>query len=500
MNPLLGREGARAFDKKWIDAGVPSLLLMENAGRGAADVAVTMLGGSPKDKRVVVVCGTGNNGGDGLVVARRLHTLGATVRVLVVGEEQRFTHETAVQARAYRAVGHIEPFGAFEADLIVDALFGTGLSRALEGAPAEAVRRINASGAEVLALDVPSGLDANTGAVLGDCVRATRTVTFGYAKTGLYTPRGSEHTGVVDVVDIGVPAHETAPVAWLITRSDVYGALQRRRAGAHKNHNGHVLVIGGSPGKTGAPQLSAYAALRAGAGLVTVATWPASVESLGALPISAMRAALDLEDLSRLVAGMRAVVAGPGLGTGADAARVFVHLCTAYEGPVVFDADAFTWAAKKAYRFARKGPTVLTPHPAELARILNRSTQDIEGDRLRFAREAASATGAVVVLKGAHTVVAAPDATPIVSPHALAALGVAGSGDTLAGIVGALLCAGHVPQEAAWLGVWLHAEAARRVAAAHGHTDRGLLPTEFADALPALFADSPIRRFVIRDS
>lgn len=489
MNPLLGREGARAFDKKWIDAGVPSLLLMENAGRGAADVAVGMLGGRASGQRVVVVCGTGNNGGDGLVVARRLHTLGASVRVLLVGEEEKLTHEAAVQARAYRAVGRIEPFGDFEADLVVDALFGTGLSRALEGAAAAAVDRINASGAKILALDVPSGLDANTGAVLGTCVRATRTATFGYAKTGLYTPRGSEHVGGIDVVDIGVPPDETAPVAWLVTRSDVHRAIHRRHAGAHKNANGHVLVVGGSPGKTGAPQLAAYGALRAGAGLVTVATWPASLDALGALPISAMRAPLDLDELPKLLDGMRAVVAGPGLGTGDEAARVFVHLCTAYEGPVVFDADAFTWAAKKPYRFARKGPTVLTPHPAELGRILDRSAKDIESDRLRFAREAAAATGAVVVLKGAHTVVAAPDGTPIVSPHAVAALGVAGSGDTLAGIVGALLGAGHVPEEAAWLAVWLHAEAARRVAAARGNTDRGLLPTEFADEIPVLFAD-----------
>ncbi len=488
MIALVGREGASAFDKKWIDAGVPSLLLMENAGRGAADLAAAqLLDGTPAGKQVVVVCGTGNNGGDGLVVARRLRTLGASVRVLLVGAEARFTHEASVQARAYRALGSIEPFADFEAELVVDALFGTGLSRALEGEAEAAVLRINASGAKVLALDLPSGLDANTGVVHGACVRATRTATFGYAKTGLYTPRGSEHAGCIDVLDIGVPQDQSNPAAWLVGASDARSAVRRRAGGSYKNSNGHVLVVGGSPGKTGAPQLAGYAALRAGAGLVTVATWPSSLDALSSLPISCMRAPLDLDALAKSFEGMRAVVAGPGLGTGADAGRVFVHLCTAYEGAVVFDADAFTWAAKKAYRFARKGPTVLTPHPAELARILDRDTQDIEANRMCCAREAADATGAVVVLKGAHTVVAAPNGTPIVSPHAQPALAVAGSGDTLAGIVGALLGAGYVPEEAAWLGVWLHGEAARLAVVANANTDRGLLPTEFADQLPALF-------------
>ena len=325
-------------------------------------------------------------------------------------------------------------------------------------------------------------------------MRATLTATFGFAKTGLYTPRASEHVGEVALVDIGVPAAVApaeAPSAWLVTAPDARAAIrrQRRQAGAHKNANGHVLIVGGSPGKTGAPQLSAHGALRAGAGLLTVASWASSFAELHALPMSAMRSVLDPETLAGLLPKMRAVVAGPGLGTGEEAARIFEQLVAGdYEGPLVLDADAFTWAAKQPERLQRKGPTVLTPHPAELARVLGRETRDIESDRLAAAHDAAARTGAVVILKGAHTVVAAPERTAIVSPLAVPALGVAGSGDTLAGIVGALLAAGHEAEEAAWLGVWLHAEAARTVAARRSGTDRGLAPNELADGLPDLFA------------
>lgn len=496
MIPLITRDRARAFDAEWIARGVPSLLLMENAGRGAAELAVQrFFAGDARGKRVVVVCGRGNNGGDGLVLARRLHVLGAQTRVSMLEEPAKggvATGDAGLELEAYRALGL--PVAAWStgaldpADLIVDALFGTGLSRALEGAAAAIVQAINAASAPVLALDVPSGLDADTGIVHGaHCVRATVTATFGLAKIGLYTPRGSELAGEVIGVDIGVPSQllvDEQPGAWLITEADARAKLAARRVAAHKNANGHVLVIGGSPGKTGAPQLAAYGALRAGAGLVTVASW--QPDALTALPMSVMRRALDASWDAEL-ARMHAVVAGPGLGTGREAAAVFERLI-AHEGALVLDADAFTWAAKQPGLFVRSAPTVLTPHPAELGRVLGIETKAIEADRLVAARAAASATGAVVVLKGAHTVVAAPDQIPVVSPFAVPVLGVAGSGDTLAGVIGALLGAGHAAFEAAWLGVWLHGEAARVVASAHGGTDRGITPTEVADALPRLFA------------
>lgn len=494
MIPLLGRARVRAFDAAWIDAGVPSALLMENAGRGAAEIAeAQLLGGVAAGKRVVVVCSVGNNGGDGLVVARRLRTLGADVRVVICGDPARGSVDFTQQLAALRALGDVSVGAANEplasADLLVDALFGTGLSRALDGEAAALVQAMNAHPAPVLALDVPSGLDADSGAVLGEvCVRAALTATFAFRKIGLCTPRGREQAGAVVLVDIGVPAtlaDGEQPAAWLLEPADVRRSLRARNVSSHKNRSGHVLIIGGSPGKTGAPQLAAHGALRAGAGLVTVATW--RPEELNALPLSAMRRPLDAEwtgDLPR----MAAVVAGPGLGIGDEAARVFEALL-ATDRALVLDADAFTWAAGRPSAFVREAPTVLTPHPAELGRLLGATVHALESDRLKAARDAAAATGAVVVLKGAHTVVAAPGAVPVVSPFAVPALGVAGSGDTLAGVIGALLGAGHQAFEAAWLGIWLHAAAAERVAVAHGGTDRGLLPTEVADGLPALFAE-----------
>jgi NAD(P)H-hydrate epimerase len=502
----------RAFDKRAIEVcRVPSLLLMENAGRGATDVLVReLLDGDAVNARVIVVCGTGNNGGDGLVIARHLLLRGADPTVWLCGDAAKASPDTRANLEAWRGVGgevQTLPAGSplellkdalGEADLVVDALFGTGLDRPLDGFFAEVVRAMNAATAPRFAVDLPSGLDADTGRALGVAVEARVTVTFAHHKLGLLTPGGAAVAGRVHVVDIGVPvtlaAHLGASVQ-LMEKGDLGTWLVPRAPGAYKSSAGHVVVIAGSPGKIGAPQLVAHGAMRAGAGLVTIATWLEAASAIEGNVLEVMTARIDPrkagESLDALLAHKpQAVVVGPGFGLGDDARKAVEHVLASWQGPIVVDADALTMFAGKPGVFMAARKAVLTPHPGEAARLLGKTPADIEADRFRAARELVVATGAVVVLKGAHTVVASSDARMVVSSVACPALGTAGSGDVLGGIIGAMACA-LPPFEAACAGVLLHALAGEVWSRAHGGADRGLLASEIADMLPQLMSRSP---------
>src|SRR5579863_10090018 len=310
MKPLFSRAQMRAFDAYAIaECHVPSVVLMENAGRGATEVLVRELcSGDASGSRVVVVCGTGNNGGDGLVVARRLAVLGAKPVVVVAGDPARMSADALVNLEAWRGIGgevrQVRTEASLatltdslaEADLVVDAVFGTGLDRAVDGFFADVVRAVNVSRGKRFALDLPSGMDADTGAALGVAVEAICTATFAHAKLGLRTPNGAHLAGRVHVVDIGVPASLAAhlgDVAQEMGVADVAGWRGERPAGAYKTTAGHVVVVGGSPGKVGAPQLVARGAMRAGAGLVTIATWPTAVASIEGRVLEVMTARID---------------------------------------------------------------------------------------------------------------------------------------------------------------------------------------------------------------
>jgi NAD(P)H-hydrate epimerase len=503
MTPVLSRAQMRAFDAHAIErCRVPSLVLMENAGRGATDVLVReMLAGDPVGARVVVVCGTGNNGGDGLVIARHLRLRGAEPVVFVAGETERVSADARVNLEAWRGIGgdvHELPPGADlaalteaaeDAEALVDALFGTGLDREIEGWLAQVVRAVNAAQAPRLAVDLPSGLDADTGAALGVAVEAAATVTFAHNKLGLLTPNGARLAGRVHVVDIGVPASLVAHVggsAQLLDAGDVASWVGRRPPGAHKTTGGHVVVVAGSPGKVGAPQLAARGAMRAGAGLATIATWPQAATAIEGHVLEVMTARIDPErigeSLDGILAGKHAVVIGPGLGLDDGARGAVEYVLASWQGPVVIDADALSMFAPKPGVFMAAQRAILTPHPGELARLLGNTAAHVENDRFRAARELVAASGAVVVLKGAHTIVASPDGRLAVSPVACAALATAGSGDVLGGIIGAMAC-NLPPFEAACAGVMRHALAGERWSKAHGGADRGLLAWEIADAL-----------------
>ncbi len=508
MTPVLSRGQMRAFDAHAIEAcRVPSLLLMENAGRGAADVAVSeLLGGDASGARAVVVCGTGNNGGDGMVIARRLAVHGAKPVVFLAGIAAKLTPDARANCDAWRGIGGdvveipegptADLAGALSsADLVVDALFGTGLTRAIDGHLADVVRAMGGGAAPVLAVDLPSGLDADTGVVLGVTVRADVTATFAHRKLGLLTPSGARWAGRVVVVDIGVPASLAAQLGPLrhlvgmIEPRDLGAWTSARAPGVHKNAAGHVLVVGGSEGRVGAPQLAARGAMRAGAGLATIATWPAAAASIDGQILEAMTLRIEPgkigDAIDGAVAGKQAVVVGPGLGVGDDGRAVVERLLAAWHGPLVIDADALTILASRPRVPDRAVWPILTPHPGEAARLAKTTAQAIEADRFDSARGLASSTGAVVVLKGAHTVIAAPDGAMAVSPVACPALATAGSGDVLGGVIAALACS-LAPFEAACAGVLLHGLAGEAWARAHGGADRGLLASEIADAIPTM--------------
>ena len=346
----------------------------------------------------------------------------------------------------------------------------------------------------VFAVDIPSGLDAQTGAVLGVAVRAACTVTFGHHKLGLLTPTGAAHSGTLHLVDIGIPsALAESPAAEMLEPSDVAAMVAPRGLDAHKYRAGHVGVLGGSPGKTGAALLVARGALRAGAGAVTVATWHDALESLQGRVLEVMTASLDalekplIEVAASFAHAKRAVVAGPGFGTDERAATAVRTLLVGYEGTVVLDADGLTlYAARPSELTASRAKLVLTPHSGEAARLLGTTAEAIEANRFSAAKQLAATTKAVVVLKGARsTLIVQPSGRTVISPIANPLLATAGSGDVLSGIIGAMAC-GVAPFEAACAGVYLHAAAAN--AWGKGGRHRGMLAHEIADAIPDVLA------------
>jgi len=501
--PVLSRAQVRAFDELAIEeCKVPSLVLMENAARGATDILVReLLGGSARGKRVVLLCGTGNNGGDGFAMARRLLTLRASPLVFLLGTADKLSKDARANADAWRGLGgEALPLEAGDAldealansDACVDALFGTGLDRPLEGAAGRIVEALRPHAARVFAVDLPSGLDADTGAVLGVAVRAAVTTTFAHCKLGLLTPLGAEHAGRVFVADIGVPASlvsRTGHRAALVEPSDVAALFPWRAPTAHKYTAGHVAVLAGSPGKVGAARLVARGAHRAGAGAVTLGLRPDAAAALEAGTVETMTARLDFADakgsLTAFLERKAAVVAGPGFGMDAAAKAMIEELLT-HQVSAVLDADALTLFGGRAAELVKaRCPLVLTPHAGEAARLLGVPSDSVERDRFGSAASLAKTTGAAVLLKGAHTVVAAPDGRLAILDVGNASLATAGSGDVLAGIAGALLV--HLPPfEAAYAAAYLHGAAAD--AWSEGLRDRGLLASEIADRVPDVLA------------
>jgi ADP-dependent NAD(P)H-hydrate dehydratase / NAD(P)H-hydrate epimerase len=479
LDPLYEAAEMRAVDAWAIEEqDVPSLGLMERAGVGLARTTARAAGTGT----IRVVIGKGNNGGDGLVVARLLREEGRDADVLTTAPLDSL--EGDARANLERLPGPPpEPFTAEALDgsgAVVDALLGTGFSGEPRQPIAGAIAAINAGEAPVVACDVPSGVDASTGEVAGEAVRASVTATFHGSKVGLHVAPGALHAGEVEVVEIGIPrGAPTAGAAGLISERAL-GLYPRRRREGSKFASGVVVIAGGARGLTGAPTMTALAAQRAGAGYVRVAV-PAPAEPMleGRL-LEAMTHGLPhdgegfhspagVESLLETARRAGSVVLGPGLGRSEGAVAFAREVARRVEAPLLVDADGLNAHAGALEVLAeRAAPTVLTPHAAELGRLLERDSAAVEAHRLAYAREAAERSGAVVLLKGDDTIVAPPDGPAAISPGGTPALATAGTGDVLSGMIGALLAKGLDAFTAAALGTVAHVRAGRAAAKRHG--------------------------------
>jgi len=494
LEPLPDAGEQRALDEWAIgERGIPGVELMERAGTGLAE----LVSRRAPTGRVAVVCGKGNNGGDGLVAARVLRGQGREVDVLILAAPDEYQGDA--RANLDRLPGAppqtFAPGLLAGAGAIVDAILGTGFAGEPRAPAAGAIEAINQArdDAVIVACDVPSGVDGSSGVVTGAAVRAHATATFHAAKPGLWIAPGKQHAGEVGVVDIGIPPGGPATPRIGLIRLEVLDGIPRRGAESTKFAAGSVLVCGGSPGLTGAPCMASEAAMRAGAGYVTACV-PASLHAIfeGRLlevmtvPLRDIGGALQptaVGDAVERAARADAVVLGPGLGREPGAVRFARGLASALELPLLLDADGLNAHAGELDALAdRTAPTVLTPHPGELGRLLAIESRAVQARRLECARRAATEAKAIVVLKGDDTIVAHPDGRVAVSPGGAPALATAGTGDVLSGVIGAFLSKRMDPFHAACAGVFAHVSAGRFAAATIG--PEGVIASDVIDALP----------------
>jgi len=505
MRYVVTAEEMRALDAATIEEiGLPGAVLMENAGRAVASEVSDMLDG---DGHVAVCCGAGNNGGDGYVIARCLREWGLSATVYLAAPADKIAGDAKLHLNVFEQCGGrvaaiddeaslVEHAPDIEvADVVVDALFGTGLAREVTGHYAEVIRVVNRAHGVRVAVDIPSGLSADSGRILGIAVNADRTITFGFAKPGLVSAPGYARCGEVVVAEMGIPsdlARAHGAQLAVVEAEDVALWLPERGPLDHKSTRGHVLIVAGSPGKRGAGRMAARAALRAGAGLVTLAApgsdWPAPDEVMTAeLDADATGAA---DRLQSLAAGKRAVAIGPGMPTGAEA-RAFVRAALqSLEVPIVVDADGLNHLGDDLDAVAGSPvPVILTPHPGEAGRLLGTSAGEVERDRIAAVRELARRSKAVVVLKGARTLVcdgSIADPFVTINPTGNPGMASGGTGDVLTGVIAALVGQGIAPAEAARAGAFLHGLAGDIAAEAGGET--GLVAGDVTEALPHALA------------
>jgi len=516
---ILAAAAMQELDRRTIqEAGVPGAVLMENAGRAVAEVIVARFADIFPGP-VLVLCGRGNNGGDGFVIARLLREAGWQVRTILLAERAAIGGDAATMLLQYEKRDGVVIEAVDEArlttalasvpgcQLVIDALFGTGLTRAPQGVAAEAITWLNRQSLPVVAVDLPSGVNASTGRVPGVAVCAAVTVTFAFPKIGLFSYPGAALAGEVVTVPIGIPDEvaANAPVeALLVDADEARAMLPPRPADGHKGVFGHLLVIAGSQGKSGAAVMTATAGLRGGAGLVTLAC-PAGMQQVAAChTLEIMTAALTevagavslqaMEELLLLTDGKQAVAVGPGLGTTDEAGALARRFLRETELPAVVDADALNaLGGHLEVLDGRRGrATVLTPHPGEMARLCDLSVAEVQADRVGVACGFAREHGVVVLLKGARTVVAAPDGRLRVNSSGHPGMASGGMGDVLTGLIGGLLAQGVEACAAAALGAYLHGLAGDRLYPLFG--DAGLLATDLLREIPAA------RYFLIKET
>lgn len=506
---VLSATAMQELDRRTIaEAGIPGSVLMENAGRGVAEVAVRRFAAQYPGP-VLILCGRGNNGGDGFVAARHLRAAGWEVRVVLLAERAAVSGDAALMLAELQQEGGTVNEAVNEAalaDLLaaaadcrlcIDALLGTGFARPPDGLLATAIAWLNGQTAPVVAIDLPSGVDASSGRVPGVAVRAALTVTFAFGKVGLFSYPGAQFAGEVLTVPIGIPEQLAAAIPdefLLVDAAEARALLPLRPVDGHKGTFGHVLVVAGSLGKSGAAVMTAEAGLRAGAGLVTLAC-PTSVQQVAAAhlvevmtaPLIEVGGALSLQAMADLLAlsdDKQAVALGPGLGAAEETGALVRRFLKESALPTVVDADGLNaLAGHLEVLDGRRGrATVLTPHPGEMARLCGRSVAEVQADRVGVARDFAVKHAVVLVLKGARTVIAFPDGRVRINGSGHAGMASGGMGDVLTGVIGGLLAQGMMADAAATLGTYLHGLAGDRLYPRYG--DAGLLATDLLRELP----------------
>ncbi len=501
----------RELDRRAIEeVGIPSLVLMENAGRSTYQILrrefPDLVG------EVGVLAGRGNNGGDGFVVARYLAGDGLPVAVFLLGSRDRVSGDARVNLDilAHLGVEVVEVLSEADlnpalhrlarAELIIDALLGTGLDKPVQGLMATLIDKVNHLRAPVLAVDIPTGLSADTGEVLGVAVQAQVTVTYGWPKIGQVVPPGRDYVGNLWQVDLSIPPALARELPHSMPEpTEMRQLLPDRLFGSHKGTYGHLLVLAGSEGKTGAATLTSEGGLRAGAGLVTLGVAASLNDILEAklteamtLPLPEARGTRALgrearQPILEFLEEKTTLALGPGLGTHPETQELVRHLVHNLPQPMVVDADGINCIALDTSCLPAQGPRILTPHPGEMARLVGSSPREVQADRLRLAREAAARFQVILVLKGAQTLVAAPDGRVSLNPTGNPALASGGTGDVLTGLIGGYLAQGLNPWDAARLGVYLHGLAADYFAGLHG--PRSMIAGDLIEVYPEAIAE-----------
>jgi NAD(P)H-hydrate epimerase len=496
---VVNAQQMRNLDRCAIEVfGIPSIVLMENAALAVVDVIREKY---PTAERAAVFCGTGMNGGDGFAIARHLTNRGVTVQIFIIGDQTRITGDARTNLETCRhmqlAMWDVNDDDSLDValakslncDIAIDAIFGTGLSRAIEGTHKDLVDTLNALRLPIVAVDVPSGIDASTHRVIGPTVQADITVTFALPKVAHIFEPAADFCGETVVADISIPALAVAEeniTLELITREDVVMHFQPRLAATHKGTYGHVAIHAGSEGRSGAAILAARGAVRSGSGLVTVLTDRETARLVDAVSIESMTLAFDRSDiaLQQALEGKDALLIGPGLPDEEREHARTRELLAKVTLPTVLDAQAVNAFAGKIEELASlRMPRVLTPHPGELARLVGSTAAAVNDDRIAVARDAAQRTRSIVVLKGHQTLVATPQGEEAINTTGNPGMASGGVGDVLGGIIVSLLGRGIEPFDAARAAVFLHGRAGDRLVSTHG--DAGLAATDLADMIPS---------------